>query len=315
MDKPLVSIVLPTYNGEEYLKEAIEAIIKQTYTNWELIIVNDCSSDSTPEIIQEYIKKDSRIRTINNEINKKVPASLNIGFKEAKGEYFTWTSDDNYYHPEAIEKMVTFLENNSEYGMVYGVCKLLNCPKGELDLWGKTPATVENLLDFSVCGACFLYRKSVAKEIGEYDTNTFLAEDHDYWLRIRLKYKIGNIDEVLYSYRLHEKSLTSANKKKARLLGIQLGLKYSKLFSEKYFNNKKYISKNLYIWQIGLEHNFKEFEEIKKEFKKKKIYKQLKYIYNLNQDSVALKMISSLGLIYALKALKLYLKNKFKPQV
>lgn len=87
---PEISIVLPTYNGEKYLKQSIESILGQTYTDWELIVVNDCSTDSTQEIIDFYRKKDTRIRTIFNYTNQKLPESLNIGFREAKGEYFTW---------------------------------------------------------------------------------------------------------------------------------------------------------------------------------------------------------------------------------
>ena len=167
MNNPLVSIVLPTYNGEEYISRAIQSIINQTYTNWELIIVNDCSVDSTSEIINNFSKQDSRIKIINNDKNMKLPASLNRGFKEANGEYYTWTSDDNEYYPEAIEKMVNFLDEHREYGMVYAICQLLNCPKDQIDVWGEIPATVENLLEFSVCAACFLYRKTVAEEVGE----------------------------------------------------------------------------------------------------------------------------------------------------
>lgn len=309
MNNPLVSIVLPTYNGEEYISRAIQSIINQTYTNWELIIVNDCSTDSTLEIINNFSKQDSRIKIINNDKNMKLPASLNRGFKEANGEYYTWTSDDNEYYPEAIEKMVNFLDVHREYGMVYAICQLLNCPKDQIDVWGEIPATVENLLEFSVCAACFLYRKTVAEEVGEYDTNTFLAEDHDYWLRIRLKYKIANINEVLYKYRLHSKSLTSSNKNKARLLGIKLGVKYQPLFLDKCSNNKKYISKKIYIWSIGINHDFQTLNEAKRECKVKDIYKELKYLYTLEQDSTILKMICSLGFLYKFKAIKLFLKG------
>ena len=89
-----VSIILPTYNGKKYIRDSIESIINQTYTNWELIIVNDCSTDDTQKIIEEYQQKDKRIIVINNEKNLKLPASLNRGFEEASGEYYTWTSDD-----------------------------------------------------------------------------------------------------------------------------------------------------------------------------------------------------------------------------
>lgn len=308
-NRPLVSIILPTFNGEEYISKSIQSIINQTYTNWELIIVNDCSTDNTKNIINKFSMQDSRIRILNNVKNIKLPESLNLGFKEANGEYYTWTSDDNEYYPQAIEKMVEFLNKNEDFGMVYAICHLLNCPKNQIDIWGEVPATIQNLIEFNVCAACFMYRKSVAEYIGEYDTNSFLAEDHDYWLRIRLNYKIGNINEVLYDYRLHPKSLTSSCKNKARLLSLKLGIKYSQLFASKYFDKKKYISEKIYISEIGLNHDFQALNEAKREINIKKIYKQLKYLYDLEKDFTILKMICSLGFVYVLKAIKLYLKG------
>ena len=107
MDKnPLVSIILPVYNGERYLKQSIESCLNQTYKNIELIIVNDCSTDSTSLIIDEYLLKDNRVRVIDNHINKKLPASLNIGHSQIRGAYVSWTSDDNHYNENAIEVML-----------------------------------------------------------------------------------------------------------------------------------------------------------------------------------------------------------------
>ena len=111
---PKISIILPTYNGQLYIREAIESVIKQIFKDWELIIVDDCSSDNTLDIIKEYEKLDSRIRVIHNEVNKKLPASLNIGFSYAKGEYFTWTSDDNLYLPSALYRMNLYLDENPD---------------------------------------------------------------------------------------------------------------------------------------------------------------------------------------------------------
>ena len=104
----LVSIVLPTYNGGKYIRDSIESILNQTYTKWELIIVNDCSIDNTYEIINEYAKKDCRIKIINNPINYKLPRSLNIGFENTDGEYYPWTSDDNIFKRNALKKMVEY---------------------------------------------------------------------------------------------------------------------------------------------------------------------------------------------------------------
>ena len=104
-----VSIILPVYNGEKYLSLAIESILKQTYKNFELIIIDDCSSDQTHSIALKYKEKDSRVRVYRNKTNSKLPVSLNAGFHVATGELFTWTSDDNILKPETIETMVHVL--------------------------------------------------------------------------------------------------------------------------------------------------------------------------------------------------------------
>src|SRR3990170_3452478 len=108
---PKVSIVLPTYNGEKYIRQSIDSCLNQTHENIELIIVDDCSIDNTPEIIKSY--KDSRVKSLRHDQNKFLPHALNTGFSNATGEYLTWTSDDNYYAKEAIEKMVSFLKNRN----------------------------------------------------------------------------------------------------------------------------------------------------------------------------------------------------------
>src|SRR5688572_20908989 len=107
----MVSIVLPTFNGSRYLAESIESCLAQTYRAWELIIVDDCSTDETPSIIKSFEARDSRIRSIRNQKNLKLPGSLNAGFAEAKGALFTWTSDDNLYRPNALEVMVAEIES------------------------------------------------------------------------------------------------------------------------------------------------------------------------------------------------------------
>ena len=103
-EKPLVSIVLPVYNGEKYLRESLDSILAQTMEDWELIAVDDCSKDATPQILADYAASDSRIRVMRNAENQRLPRSLNIGFAEARGEFLTWTSDDNAYAPEALHE-------------------------------------------------------------------------------------------------------------------------------------------------------------------------------------------------------------------
>ena len=105
----LISIVLPIYNGEKYMKQSIDSVINQTYANWELLIVDDGSTDNTAAIAREYAEKDNRIKYYKNPQNMRLPKTLNRGFSLATGDYLTWTSDDNYYYPTALEKMYTTL--------------------------------------------------------------------------------------------------------------------------------------------------------------------------------------------------------------
>ena len=212
---PKVSIVLPCYNGEKYLRESINSIIKQTYQDWELIIVDDCSVDRSLEIAYEYMKNDSRIKVIHNESNCKLPCSLNIGFANATGELLSWTSDDNIYYPEALEIMVDALKQNQQY----------YCVRANLDIIDEYGNIMENLAIFdnvemyryNCFGACFLYRRCVQEKIGFYNTNLFGVEDYEYWLRIMACYgDILSINKTLYQYRRHEGSLSETKKKMVR---------------------------------------------------------------------------------------------------
>lgn len=224
---PKVSIVLPTYNGERFLKSAIESVLNQTFKDWELIIVNDCSTDCTPKIIEEYLKLDNRIHVINNEVNKKLPAALNIGFREATGEYFTWTSDDNMYHADAVEKMVLYLENNKRQQMVCTRLEVISAD-GSYQQISEPYEDVMMLLENRV-GACFLYRRNVLDEVGEYDMDMFLVEDYEYWLRIFFRYgSIGFINEVLYTYRNHSNSLTATRYMDIQRKNARMKAKYIK---------------------------------------------------------------------------------------
>ena len=207
---PLVSIVLPVYNGEKYLSEAIESVVNQTHGNWELIIVDDCSTDRTPEIIQSFVEKDIRIVSVKNEENLKLPRSLNRGFSLAKGEFFAWTSDDNTYRPEAIERMLGRLLEKPLVDLVYTECTLID-EEGEPIRYHEAKP-IEYLVDFNIVGFCFMYRRRLYEAVGEYDPGAFLVEDYEYWLRASLKCNFDYIKEDLYIYRIHSESLGSMNR-------------------------------------------------------------------------------------------------------
>lgn len=228
---PKVSIVLPVYNGERYLRDAIDSILVQSLSDWELIVVNDCSTDHTSEILDDYSRADSRIRVINNGKNQKLPRSLNIGFSHASGEYLTWTSDDNCYLPEALETMAEYLDHSAEMMVVANMYYI----DADGQVFGHAEKySPEHIYENNSVGACFMYRHELLESVGGYDPEMFLVEDYEYWLRILFRYgKIGHIDRRLYLYRKHRESLSSTRINEVKLQLFRLREKYiHEIFNE-----------------------------------------------------------------------------------
>ena len=200
---PRVSIILPIHNGAKYMRQSIDSCLNQTYKDLELIIVDDGSTDETPEIIRSY--QDERIKYLRHERNRGLPHALNTGFAKAAGEYLTWTSDDNYYAEEAVERLLSFLRNNN---CSFGYCDFYRFPNDDpsnLDL-----VKLPDVLDLGKQNdvrACFLYSRQVKEAVGDYDPDTQLAEDYDYWMRVSRKFSMCHLNEPLYFYRVHDESL------------------------------------------------------------------------------------------------------------
>lgn len=205
----LISIVLPVYNGERFLQESIDSILSQTYSNWELLILDDCSTDKTPDICKEYAQQDSRIKYIRNESNLRLPKNLNKGFSLAKGTYLTWTSDDNRYRPNALEMMYLSLNKNENVHFAFSSFRVMDADDNDIEIYIVSEKDKQKIVGFNVVGACFLYKREVYEAVGDYDHEMILVEDYDYWQRIFMKFKAIAIPEILYDYRRHDGALTS----------------------------------------------------------------------------------------------------------
>lgn len=226
----MVSIILPTYNGERYIQGSIESILAQTYQDWELIVIDDHSGDGTGKIVQQYADKDSRIKLYRNEKNLRLPASLNRGFSLSKGQYLTWTSDDNLFKENAIERFVHVLEKSDDIGLVFSAMDIID-ETG--DVTGHTPPVqdLEELHYKNIVMASFMYTRAVYKKVGDYDEDRFLVEDHDYWLRIAREFAVTYIAEPLYLYRTHPGSLTET--KNRQMQEAKIALLMDELCSDK----------------------------------------------------------------------------------
>lgn len=226
MQKDLVTVVLPVYNGGDILADSIESVLCQTYENFELIIINDGSKDDSLKIAQSYAEKDKRIRVLTQE-NKKIPRTLSRGFREARGEFLTWTSADNVMDKDFLEKMVGDIKSKPDVGMIFGNMRLIDArgkklrkhgwfeyPFGSANVIFPNNTYELNVYPNNTIGAAFMYRKSAMEILGCYSSFKHTLEDYDYWMRMNNLCGISHTDfsEPCYSYRWHDKSLTAKDK-------------------------------------------------------------------------------------------------------
>jgi len=209
------------------------SVIEQTMTDWELIIVNDCSTDNTAQIAESFAQRDPRITLINNAENKNLPASLNVGFNVARGKYLTWTSDDNFYLPDALAKMTEYLDTHPTTDMVSMDMDYID--ENDKFLYRHSDKYRGNrvpqfLLFGCNIGGAFMYRATIAHRIGQYDTNTFCAEDYDYWCRIALDGNIEYPNDNIYRYRTNPNSLTAKRQKTIAAKTLCIQIKYAPQF-------------------------------------------------------------------------------------
>ena len=203
--QPLISIIIPTFNRAEMLSECVQSCLDQTYQHIEVIIVDDGSSDNTNLIAETIKKRDPRVIYLKKEHNG-LPRSLNFGFKAAKGAYLTWTADDNRYSPEAMEQMLGFLLQKKCL-FVYCDYYLVQSDNFPVKKRFKVPEP-DKLYNYNIIGGCFLYSRTVMEVTGDYDSDTELVEDYDYWIRVSNNFTLCCLHEPLYYFLIHKGSLS-----------------------------------------------------------------------------------------------------------
>ena len=206
---PKISVIMPVYNCETYIKEAIDSILNQTFSDFELIIIDDCSTDSTLSIVKSY--SDQRINVVEKEQNTGYTNSLNDAILIAKGKYIARMDGDDISLPERFEKQVEFLENNSE---------IILCGT-EVEIIGKNhiskyPSNHE-MIKIQLCYNASFYhptimiRRLVLLE-NNYDKKFEPAEDYELWTRLVNIGELANLDEVLLQYRIHQSQTSNIRK-------------------------------------------------------------------------------------------------------
>lgn len=218
-NSPLVSIVVPVYNGERYLRETLDSIVAQSYSNVEILLMDDCSTDQTASVVADY---KSRINYFRQPRNKGQFANVNDGIAKARGKYIAVYHADDVYNSKIVEREVEFLENHPEAGAVFCFDIFINAEGREYNRL-KVPQELQNkdCLDYqTILNGILTYknrflptpgamvRASVYRELGTFRGNEFqIAADLEMWLRIARRYEIGFLREYLFSYRHgHENS-------------------------------------------------------------------------------------------------------------
>jgi glycosyltransferase involved in cell wall biosynthesis len=232
--KPLISVIMPVYNAEKYLREAISSILDQTVSDFELIILNDASTDSSEEIIYSF--KDRRIIYVLNKINLGLIGTLNKGIELAQGMYIARMDNDDISDPKRFEIQLDYLEKDREAGMVCSPIIGITSAGKERDHWPadfqtRTSGEIAARLPYENC----ISHPTVMLEAGllkkyRYASNQQGSEDWDLWLRlVRDGIKIIKTNEVLLRYRIHEQSITSAYRKKrpAQLKAAAVKLRFA----------------------------------------------------------------------------------------
>ena len=289
MDQKLISVIMSVYNGEKYLVQAIDSILNQTYQNFEFIIIEDCSTDNSLDILEEYAKKDSRIKIIKKEKNigiKGFIKNLNLGMSLAKGKYIARMDADDISLPERFQKQVDFLENNPEITLVGAQLNLIN---EQNKITGEAIAALQHrdivkriTSQIQLFHPVIMFRKD---QNIQYREKFIYCEDYDLYLNLITQgKKLANMNEKLLHYRILESSISRKGDNFVKKLMVEKALYFYKLRKEngqdlyETFNNEEVLEINNLEFKNKIEELFFALETAIKLNKKEKIVLLIKKI-------------------------------------
>ncbi len=210
---PKISVIMSVYNGAPYVGAAIESILAQTYADFELIIINDGSTDESSAIIKSY--SDPRIRLFE-QANRGLVPSLNRALSAAKGVYLARHDADDISHPDRFMKQIEYLESNPRIAIVGSSIQVMNTQGTILHehhvLLNNAELKHELLIRSPFAHGSVMIRAEALKRTGSYDSHYWPAEDYELWIRLGSVGKFHNLDECLYRYREHEGSISAKNR-------------------------------------------------------------------------------------------------------
>lgn len=211
INKPLISVLIPIYNVELFVVDAINSISNQTYQNLEIVVVDDCSTDKTYDFVKQLQEADNRIKLFRNTKNLKIAKTLNFALSQASGEYIARMDGDDYSDPTKIEKQYSFLLNNPDFVLVGTNYILVDENDNEISRsnYQSNFVKIKKIIRYeSPVAHIWLTYKKIYEELGGYRMPG--VEDYDFLLRIVSKgYKISNLEEFLYKVKLRNGNTNS----------------------------------------------------------------------------------------------------------
>ena len=217
--RPLVSIVMPAYNSEKFIHVAIESVINQTYTNWELLVVNDNSTDSTKIIVEELSIKDSRIKLINRNVNSGKPSGAkNSALDFVRGEYIAFLDSDDMWIDKKLELQISFMIKNKNYVLTYTGGYWINSAGHVIKRFLPKYSDGDNLKNmlgrYEINNQSVVVRTNIFKDVvNKFNETITIGEDYNAFMHILAKYKIASIKQYLIKYRIHNSGITKSSKR------------------------------------------------------------------------------------------------------
>lgn len=280
-----VNILVPCFNAGLYLDKTIESVLHQTFGDWELVILDDCSTDNSFELAHAYSLKDSRIKVIRNEVNLGMLNNWNKGINLCQAPYFVKLDADDIWESQMLEKALQVLENDSDIGLVFS--RYINIdeqgqfiPNSDIPLpdfarnrpFSCVPLVLEGphkMLSYPILRqGLSVMRRNVFEEIGQYRSlltaETQAATDTEFYFRVGARFKIFCIDEILYQYRVHQKSISATD--------AQSFLSEKKLYEIKwsiieYYYQQKLLTahqRDIFLNEVQKEYNFTRIAQLRK---------------------------------------------------
>ena len=210
---PLVTVLMPVYNGEKYLAESIESVLNQTYTNYEFLILNDGSTDNSINIINTFY--DDRINLVTNSHNLGLTATLNKGINIAKGRYIARLDQDDISNKTRVELQVEYLINNPDIVLVGTNCEYIDSKNTINGKWTTATTHFDIINSFykqnPFAHSSVMFNKKKVINVGGYPKNYIYAQDLALWIRICSKYRVANLNENVTQIRIHDQQVTFDN--------------------------------------------------------------------------------------------------------